>query len=51
VLAKNNVNLGDAFRSEIEGFNLLFGHANKNFGQTGVGLPLSRGPLVHRSGL
>jgi len=40
VLAKNTENLGDAFGSKVEGFNLLCGHANENFGQTGIGLLL-----------
>lgn len=38
VVAKNSVNLGDAFCSEVEGFNLLLGHANENFGRAGIGL-------------
>jgi hypothetical protein len=40
VLTENNVNLGNAFCSEVEVFNLLLGHANENFGQTGIGLLL-----------
>jgi hypothetical protein len=43
VRPKNDENLGDAFFSEVEVFNLLLGHANENFGQTGIGLLLHEG--------
>jgi len=40
VLPKNDLNLGDAFCSEIEGCNLFLAHWNENFELTGVGLLL-----------
>ena len=40
VVAENNVNLGDAFCSEIEGFNLRFVHADECFHPAGIGLLL-----------
>jgi hypothetical protein len=40
MFAKKNVNAGDALCSEVEGFNLCFGHANENFEQAGIGLLL-----------
>jgi hypothetical protein len=40
VLAEIGVNLGNAFFSKVEGFNLLLVHANENFSQTGIGLLL-----------
>jgi hypothetical protein len=43
VLAKNNVNPGDAFCPEVESFNLLFGHANENLHQASIGLLLHEG--------
>jgi hypothetical protein len=41
VLTENDVNPGDALRSEFERFNLFSGHANENFEQAGVGLLLN----------
>jgi hypothetical protein len=38
VFAKNNVNLRDSWCSEVESFNLLFGHANENLHQSSIGL-------------
>jgi hypothetical protein len=43
VLAKENVNLGDALGSEIEGCDLFCGHAKENFILTGVRLLLQEG--------
>ena len=36
VFAKKNVNLRDAFLSEVEGVDLLLVHPNENLGQTGI---------------
>jgi|HubBroStandDraft_3_1064219.scaffolds.fasta_scaffold164796_2 hypothetical protein len=36
VFAKDDVNLRDAFLSEIEGVNLFLAHPNENVGQTGI---------------
>jgi hypothetical protein len=38
VLAKKNVNPGDALCSEVEGCTLFCRHANENFSHTGIGL-------------
>ena len=46
VFSKNNENLGDAFSSEVEVFNLLLRPANENLGQTGIGLLLHEGCQV-----
>jgi hypothetical protein len=43
VLAKNDVDLGDALCPEVEGFTLLFGHAKENFVQASIGLLLRQG--------
>ncbi len=43
VLAKNNVDLEDAFFSEVEGANFLRGHANVTFGQARIILLLHNG--------
>ena len=43
VLAENDVNLRDSFRPEIESLNFLWGHANVNFGQTGIRLLFCEG--------
>jgi len=43
VLAENDVNPGDAVGPEIEGFHLMRGHANEDFGQTRIVLLLHEG--------
>ena len=40
---ENDVNLRDSFRPEIESLNFLWGHANVNFGQTGIRLLFCEG--------